>query len=104
MESSVCATSDAWAASAIASRNTPMTAGSLTSRTSCPERSEQVREALAVVRHGQVSRHLKSLGALGDAGHEHFLFVADQRIELTLRNPCARGDLQRTGRRVARFS
>src|SRR5215470_10605160 len=41
-----------------------------------PERSEQVREALAVMRYGQVSWHLKSLGALGDAGHEHFLLVA----------------------------
>ena len=67
------------------------------------ERSEQVREALAVARHGQVSRHLKSLGALGDAGHEHFLLVADQRIELAFRNPRASGDLQGTGCCVAAF-
>jgi hypothetical protein len=27
--------------------------------------------------HGQVSGHLQSLGALADAGDQHFLFVAD---------------------------
>src|SRR5713226_8813564 len=46
---------------------------------------------------GQFGRHLQPPGTLGDAGREHFLLAADQRIELALRNPRARCDLERAG-------
>jgi len=42
-----------------------------------PERSQHVRSGLTIARRGQVSGHLQSLGALADAGDQHFLFVAD---------------------------
>src|ERR1700722_8494309 len=42
-----------------------------------PERRQYLLQGLAIAQHGQVSGHLKSLGAVADAGDQHLLFVAN---------------------------
>jgi hypothetical protein len=75
------------AVQASASRNTAITAGSLTSRTNfAPKEATSLRQGFAIARHGQVSGQLQSLGALPDTGNQHFLFVANQSIKLSLRD------------------
>src|SRR5882724_4832892 len=65
------------------------------------ERSQHLLQGLAIAQCRKVSGHVKSLGALADAGDQHFLFVANPRVELSLRNARARGDLKRASRCVA---
>src|SRR5258708_4653831 len=52
---------------------------------------------------GELGGHLQPLGAFGDAGREHLVLAANQRVELALRNPGARRDLERAGRGKAAF-
>src|ERR1700722_14133341 len=66
-----------------------------------PEGSKYVRECFAIARHGKVSGHLQSPRARADASDEHFLLVAHQRVQFSLRNARVRGDLKRAGRRIA---
>jgi hypothetical protein len=86
----------------MASRKTATTAGSLTSRTSwIPNARQHLRQRRAVAQRRHLGGRLQSLGALPDACDQHLLFVAHQRVELSLRHPGARGDLEGAGRRVA---
>src|SRR5262249_54046147 len=66
-----------------------------------PKRRQYLRERLAIAQYRHVGRRLESLGALPDGRDQHLLFVADQRVELSLRYTRARRDLEGTGRRVA---
>ena len=92
------ATSGARTASAIASRNTAMTVGSEISRKQLGSQGfERARQRFPIMRFGQAGGHLQPLGALADAGRQHFLFAADQRVELAFRNPRPGRDLQRRG-------
>jgi hypothetical protein len=66
-----------------------------------PEGSQYVREALAIVRYGQVSGYLKPCSARIDACDQYLLLVAHHRLQFSFRNARAGGDLKRAGRRVA---
>ena len=66
-----------------------------------PKRRQHLRERRAIAQHRHVGGRLKSSGALPDGRDQHLLFVANQRVQLSLRHPRARGDLERASRRVA---
>src|SRR5260370_33306591 len=66
-----------------------------------PERSQHLRQGLAIAQYGEVTGHAESLGALADAGDQHFLFVANERVKLWLRNLRTRLDLKNASRCVA---
>src|SRR2546430_5431891 len=49
-----------------------------------PERNQHLLQGLAIAQHGQVSGHVQTLGAFADTGDQHFLFVANSRVKLSL--------------------
>ena len=100
MSFSIFPTSGARTASDIASRNTAMTVGSLVSRSSWRQRMRCAQgsrgRGAPAARRGSVNRLARC-----DAGDQHLLLTAEQRIELALGDSRARGDLQRRGLREA---
>jgi len=65
-----------------------------------PERNQHLCQGLAIAQLGQICGYVQSLGTLADGSNQHFLFVANQRVKLSLRNSRARRDLQRAGARA----
>jgi hypothetical protein len=48
------------------------------------ERNQHLLQGFAIAQRGQVSGYGQSLGALTDAGDQYFLFVANERVKLSL--------------------